>query len=771
MPPRPVHLLGHRFNGIRIAAGVPLIACAIAMPHLARAQQVEPQKSAVAPEPYVDRLIDGGELKPIIDIDIDTEDESSTSGNIRSLIIEIGGSRISPKSRTTDVDTAGVDNLQQEAGVTVSGRYQTNDFGLLGVDAQLRRGSRDKVFSNGSSNQTNATITLSSADLPLGNGWIADSALGMTVSKSIGLINQQGRFFIPTSPLLGTSVTLNKYARISAQSGSEDPKPVASVNISVGEPGLLGGLRLGDFTALSGIGVSVGGQADLSRSLTAGFQAVDVENTRDPYSVVLQPSGPSGDNAKISSRAVLASLGYRSQGLRLQANAIWSQLDEATGAPTSLRSPGEAVGGWIDASYRSGRTVQTGGAYYFGPNLSWGNSAVVNNAFGAYYRISKSSQRWRFTFSADAVDTVNGAGSSGFVVNSDVRRQLTFGTSIGVNSTFRNANGETSVQTLVFVDFSTALGSTRAEAGWSHDPFSDLFRVGWSQNWSLPSWLPSGSRLSTQLSFDHRNQNDALLYGASAGTTGRSNNFSAAISGGASPFNGISFDASLAYSSNAARTSSAIYGPVDSTGGILSTLSSQQGQSFSATLVATARLSSAWTLSASFTDSRSSLSSRYGLLGLPPSPLGYTPGELEKLQNSSFRLRAGYLTLRYSLSAGRAKRVAGRREYPGGGSGNLEGHVYLDGNGNGIRDANESGVAAIIVILDGIQAVSTDQTGLYRFDNVADGPHRITVNADALPLPWSLRSNEASSANGSFGRMVNVEVRSTAVLDIGAVRQ
>ena len=149
---------------------------------------------------------------------------------------------------------------------------------------------------------------------------------------------------------------------------------------------------------------------------------------------------------------------------------------------------------------------------------------------------------------------MNGAGSSGFVVNSDVRRQLTFGTSVGVNNTFRIANGETSVQTLAFVDFSTAFGSTRAEAGWSHDPISDLFRVGWTQNWSLPSWLPAGSRLSTQLSFDHRNQNDAALYGASAGTTGRSNNFSAAISGGASPFNGISFDGSLAYSSNAART-------------------------------------------------------------------------------------------------------------------------------------------------------------------------------------------------------------------------
>ena len=70
-----------------------------------------------------------------------------------------------------------------------------------------------------------------------------------------------------------------------------------------------------------------------------------------------------------------------------------------------------------------------------------------------------------------------------------------------------------------------------------------------------------------------------------------------------------------------------------------------------------------------------------------------------------------------------------------------------------------------------MQAVSTDPSGRYRFDSVADGPHRITVNADALPLPWSLNSNGTTAANGNFAIMADVDVRSTAVLDIAAVRQ
>ncbi|WP_161989138.1 SdrD B-like domain-containing protein [Sphingomonas glacialis] len=721
-------------------------------------------------EPYIDRLITSGQLKPL------THDESDAtsgkSGPIRSLIVEIGASQILPKSRVSDLETALVDTAQQEVGISITGRYQTANYGLLGVNAQLRRGSGDTLFDSTRSDSTNASITLSSKGLPLGKGWLADSAIGMTSTRSIGTVNQQGRFFIPTTPLLGSSVSLNRYARITAANGTDDPRPVATVNLSIGEPGLLGGLRLGNFRGLSGVGASAGAQVNVSQTLTVGLQAIDIENTHDPYSVIQQAAAPSAAASKISSRAALVSLDYRANGLSLRTTALWSSVGGSTTDPIILsRNSGQAAGAWVDASYRAGRTVQTGGVYYFAPNLSWGTSAIVNNAVGGYYRIATSSQRWRMTLSLDGVRALNELGSRGFVTNADVRRQLTFVTSVGINSTFRRANGITAFQTLGFVDLPTPLGPTRGEAGWSHDPFSDLFRLGWNQTWSLPAWFPSGSRLTTQLSFDHRRQSDGALFGASTGSKGQSNTLSGAISGGATPFNGVTLDATIAYSSNAASTSSAYFGPVDSTGGALSTLTSQQGQTFSGTAIATVRLSSLWTLSASLTDARSSFSSRYGLLGLPTSPLGYTPQEIARLQSSSFRLRSGAFTLRYALSAGLPNALLGRSTYPVGGTGTLEGNVYLDGNGNGRREADEHGVPGVVVILDGIQAITTDSAGRYRFEHVADGPHRISVNADALPLPWSLASDDPTGASGSFAKIVSVDVRSTEILDIAAVRQ
>ena len=79
--------------------------------------------------------------------------------------------------------------------------------------------------------------------------------------------------------------------------------------------------------------------------------------------------------------------------------------------------------------------------------------------------------------------SVDGRGSSGMIANADVRRKVSLSTAIGVNSTVRIANGQTAAQILGFVDFSTNLGSSRAEAGWSHDPaliciVSDLTRIG-----------------------------------------------------------------------------------------------------------------------------------------------------------------------------------------------------------------------------------------------------------------------------------------------------
>lgn len=576
----------------RLAIPLALLALGLSLPGSARADAPDPPKTSPSSTPYVDRLIDDGKLEPLSTAS--DEVVTNTKGDVRSLIVEIGGSVISPTSSVTGIDTSALDQIQREAGISVSGRYQTDNFGLLGLDAQLRRGSNYGAFGNTSADSWNGSATLTSHNLPLGDGWLVDGALGTISTPTIALVRQQTRFYLPASPILGGAAVFNVYRKIAQSPPNGEAKPFATVNLSVGEPGLLGGLRLSDFTGLSGLAFSGGGQIDLTSRWHAGLQAIAVRDTVDPYAVILQSTPSSSSKARVSSQGALGTIAFSDNGFKVQANAIWTHRSGQSITYNSLTAEGAAGGGWIDASYRSGRTYQSGGLYYFAPGLSWGTSALINNAYGGYYRLSTSTQRWRWTLNLDAADFVDGSSASGVVVNADVRRKLNLTTSVGVNSTVRIANGQTSTQLLGYVEFPTRLGSSRAEVGWSHDPFSNLYRLDFNQNWSLPAWMPSGSRLSTQASYQRMRQSSNSPYLLDGSGSQRSNSFGGAISAGAAPFSGINFDATIAYNSNGNFSAASVYGPVDSTGGELGILSSQQGQAFSATIVANVRLSSRW---------------------------------------------------------------------------------------------------------------------------------------------------------------------------------
>lgn len=718
-------------------------------------------------EEYVDQLIGDGNLKPLL-----TSDDlpaQNTRGNLRSLMVELGGARITTNSRGDSFDTSALDRPQREAGILVSGKYQTDNFGMIGLDAQIRRGSSLGLLNQAGGDRWNGLFKLSMSDLPLGDGWLADGALGATSTPLIGLFDRQARFFLPVTPIMGAAVSLDSYKPLVFGKAEEDAVPFASLNLSVGEPGLLGGLRLNDYTGLSGLLISGGGQIELSRGLILGGQAIAVNDTRDPFSTIFQSLDGGGVVPLISSRAIVGSLSYAGPGLRVQANGMWSTRSSNQTDPQAFSQDGQALGGSLDISYRKGRSSHNGGMYYFGPGLTWGASAVLSNAYGAYYRFSRSSQRWRWTFNLDAIDSVNDAGASGLIVNADTRRNIGFSTAVGLNSSLRFANGQSAGQVLGYVDFETGLGTSRAEAGWSRDAFADFYRIGFVQNWSLPQSLPAGSRLSTQISYQRRQQSGDAFLGVSRIQSEQADGISIAASIGFMPFKDVTLDANVAYSSDASTVASEFFGPFQSTGASFASFASQQTDSLAATLVASARLSPNWVLSGSYTDTTSSLVSRFGI-PIFSSPLGPDLAQLEDLRRSSFRLRAAYLTLRYSFSAGRPRGTIGNRQYPLGGAGNLAGWVYLDANGNGSRDPAEAGVPGIMVVLDGREAVRTNEMGLYEFMGVADGQHRITVNADNLPLPWFIESANKEEIGLPFAATVEVNVRATTQLDIAASR-
>lgn len=87
--------------------------------------------------------------------------------------------------------------------------------------------------------------------------------------------------------------------------------------------------------------------------------------------------------------------------------------------------------------------------------------------------------------------------------------------------------------------------------------------------------------------------------------------------------------------------------------------------------------------------------------------------------------------------------------------------VWNDGNGDGVQDAGEPGLAGVTVyvdrnspgILDGDDPFAvTDSNGMYRIDGLASGTHRVTVESSTLPSGFVLTSgNDPQSVTVSSG--------------------
>lgn len=210
----------------------------------------EAKSGTEAGEAYVDRLIDGGSLAP--EFMREEPPAAARSGNLRSLVVELGGSVTAPRARVNGLAQPGSDPVQRESGLLVSARYQSDNLGLLGLDAQLRRGASPGPFGNAAREHWSGSVTATSRGLPLGDGWLADVAAGATAMPVSDLARRQSRFFLPSLPIMGAQSVLRSYAPLARDAGTIEPEPVATVNLAVGEPGLFGGVRSAISTVLAG---------------------------------------------------------------------------------------------------------------------------------------------------------------------------------------------------------------------------------------------------------------------------------------------------------------------------------------------------------------------------------------------------------------------------------------------------------------------------------------------------------------------------------------
>ncbi|HYK42252.1 MAG TPA: carboxypeptidase regulatory-like domain-containing protein, partial [Thermoanaerobaculia bacterium] len=69
--------------------------------------------------------------------------------------------------------------------------------------------------------------------------------------------------------------------------------------------------------------------------------------------------------------------------------------------------------------------------------------------------------------------------------------------------------------------------------------------------------------------------------------------------------------------------------------------------------------------------------------------------------------------------------------------GAVQGFVYEDSNGNGLRDPGELPTPGISVRLDDGQMAKSDAAGRFVFPNVIEGDHRIQIDLDVLPSVYN----------------------------------
>jgi hypothetical protein len=379
---------------------------------------------------------------------------------------------------------------------------------------------------------------------------------------------------------------------------------------------------------------------------------------------------------------------------------------------------GDAAGAWIDASARRGRYTHNYGGYRLQPDLAWGALPINNDIQGGYYRIAYQYARWIWNASVDRIESISGAGFDGTYATGYARYQADSTLGYGASLNLRHSS-DTAHSAQLFLDKSTAWGQTRLQidqAGAGDG--QESWQVSVDQ--ALP--LQQGARLSASLAYGelhYQDQDEAT----------RAATFS--LYGGRDISERLSIDGSARWTHG------------DGDGAV-------RGTDFNLGL--NWRMTPRWSVNAAL----------YQSTGSQRSPFVLDPLVTETPFISLPRDRSVFLTLRYERNAGRPQAVLGGAT--GGPTGSVAGSLFLDENGDGVRAASEQPAANITVLLDGRYAMRTDSLGNFEFPRVAAGPHRVSVVPDNLPLPWYIDDAAAQ-------RVVQVTVRQTARVDIGARRQ
>lgn len=141
---------------------------------------------------------------------------------------------------------------------------------------------------------------------------------------------------------------------------------------------------------------------------------------------------------------------------------------------------------------------------------------------------------------------------------------------------------------------------------------------------------------------------------------------------------------------------------------------------------------------------------------------GVNSTRLTAATSSIYNNKSVYAYLRWQATEGGLSKPIGKLAGYAQGSGGLKGVVYYDADRSGDRQLDEKGVAGVEVLLDGAYRTTTNRLGEYEFPLVSTGEHRLTLDLDTVPLPWTAGQREPT--------VVNVFLRSMKTVDLPVVQ-
>jgi hypothetical protein len=387
-----------------------------------------------------------------------------------------------------------------------------------------------------------------------------------------------------------------------------------------------------------------------------------------------------------------------------------------------LSNDSGARGFWLDGEKRLFAWQNNLGLYHMDPNLQWvdRNTAVLSNTQGAYWRATTRAQDSYSGIGLDWLQT-NVANNPAVATRDNTTLYGNYGYRISYDT---NLNGYLSLGS---ENVSGAALDTRDRIITALGTASTRFSTG-SSSWLLGTTSRQGDHEYNRLdaSWDHfwnpvagfSALRTGFLYTQQAGSTDDSRETS--VRGGGS-WNRDRL--------NLAATASLGYLVSD-------TISSNW--SSNVVLSLDWRIASAWRL---HTD------------------LSYSHNALTLTAGDETRLNAtqSLVSLRYDANWGRPLAAVGTvgSDY---GRGAVRGVLFMDQNGNGVRDPGEPGVPNVTIMLDRGFATETNANGEFSFTPVPSGTHQLRVNVANVPLPWNVKDER--------GVDVTVRARDTTTADI-----